>query len=1241
MRDSAMPSERALAGWNETDAELPPGFVHDLVERSARRAPDAVAVIAGRAALSYAELDGSANRLANHLAASLPGRHPRLGVYLERGPDSLIAQLAAFKLGAAAVLMDPAYPAERIRFMLDDATPGAVVTHARLNANLGAAGGPVTLIDADADSWRACSADNPARPVTDETICHVAYTSGSTGSPKGVLFRHGSVRNTMHVLRSQCGITPRCRGSWLCSPGFGLVQVDCFPLLAAGATVCVPDPDVAASPSRLRDWMVACGLTQSLVLTAMAERLWQLRWPADTVLRWMRVAGEPVRSWPPPGLPFRVLNVYGSAEATVATTADLSAIGEAFGPAGRAAHSPPIGRPVANVRTYVLDDRLAAVPAGAVGGLYVSGRSLSAGYLGRAAATAAAFVPNPLPGDPHPVLYRTGDLARYGPGGLIEVIGRTDGLVKIRGYRVHPGEVERALAELPGVQQCCVIAREDRHGVLCLVGYVEPADGAAPTVSALRQALSQRLPEFMLPASYVIGDLPMTVNGKVDTTALPEPVRSRPELDTPYQAPADPLERELAGLWSQILEVDGVGVRDSFFELGGDSLCAMRLAQALEDRLGSPVSLADLYREPTIRHAAELVRATRRDGHPDAAPRSLPGPGSAPGISDQPAGRRLPHGIDPGDGAELGIDVAEVPLDRALADKQLRPDLRVAARLGEQAEHLALPRRQPVGGGRRAQLPDRGPGHRQQDVVLVVPGRVDRGEQVPPGHGLAEERGGAQVQNLADEPGVIAGRQGYHAGCLVIAADPGQHGEHGRAWRVHIEQQHVGPAAGGRPECAADGGLAGDPQRAVGAQQLTQALPEQFVATRDRHRQHVLARRIRGAAGSAVPAASAQLGRQPPGGAQRRTQLLAGGLQAGRPGVRAAGAVAVENPQAGLDGGADPLVFGGHPATLSSAGGVHPGQEQLGVVRHDSRSPAGRRAVFSPLAGVLHPPSPGRRVTSGQRPAVRLRREVKPAMGYVFASRTAAEDARLRGLELIHDPLTTDYLRRIGVGAGWRCLEAGAGRGSIMRWLAGRVGPAGTVVATDIDTRHLDGNDHPRIQVLRHDVTSDPPPGGPFDLIHARFLLAHLPGREAVLDRLVSWLAPGGWLLAEDIDYSLLGFQPVTADADFELVAAAALDHILAVSGFDPAFGRRLPGLLRERGLGALASQWRTVPVQGGTPEMAYVTAGLAQLRAGLSAGSAVTASQLGNACARCGEPSFCVLTPMVVSAWGQAAGGR
>ena len=619
MRDSAMPGEQALTSWNETDAELPPGFVHDLVEQSARRAPDAIAVSAGQVALSYAALDDSANRLANHLATSLPGLDARLGVYLERGPHNLIAQLAAFKLGAAAVLLDPAYPAERIRFMLADAAPGAVVTLARLRASLGATSCPVTLIDADAARWRACPPDNPARPVTDQTICHIAYTSGSTGPPKGVLFRHGSVRNTLHVLRTQCGITRGCRGSWLCSPGFGLVQVDSFPLLAAGATVCVPDPDVATSPSRLRDWMVACGLTQSLVLTAMAERLWQLRWPGDTALRWMRVAGEPVRTWPPAGLPFRVLNVYGSAEATVVTTADLTAIGESLGPAGRAGHSPPIGRPVANVRTYVLDDRLAVVPAGTVGGLHVSGSSLSAGYLGHAAATAAAFLPNPLPGDPHPVLYRTGDLARYGPDGLIEVIGRTDGLVKIRGYRVHPGEVERVLAELPGVRQCCVIAREDRHGALRLVGYVEPADGPAPTISALRNALSQRLPEFMVPASYVIGELPMTVNGKVDRTALPEPPRSRPELDTPYQAPADPLEAELAAIWSQILEVDGVGVQDSFFELGGDSLCAMRLAQAVEDGLGSPISLADLYRDPTIGHAAELIRAARRAGRQGGA----------------------------------------------------------------------------------------------------------------------------------------------------------------------------------------------------------------------------------------------------------------------------------------------------------------------------------------------------------------------------------------------------------------------------------------------------------------------------------------------------------------------------------------------------------------------------------------------------------------------------------------------
>lgn len=599
----------------------PPGFFHELVERNARRDPDAPAVTGGGRTLSFGDLDGAANRLAGHLASIGVTPGSRVGVGLDRSPESLVAQLAAFKLGAAAVLLDSSYPAQRLEFMLTDSAAAALVTSTGLAGRFPA---PCPVVRYDSDAWwDPARTTQPARTaqrarVDDDTVCHVAYTSGSTGVPKAVLLRHGPLRNTLHVLREQCAITAGDRGSWLCSPGFGLVEVDCFPLLAAGASVYIPEPDVLASPERLLDWIVGERLTQSLVLTAMAERLWGLRWPASTPLRIMRIAGERARSWPPAALPFEVLNVYGSAEATVVATCELKATAAAFtdGPAGRL---PPIGRPVANVRTYVLGDGLQPVPAGEIGELYVSGASLSAGYLNRPDVEDAKFLPNPLPGDPYPVLYRSGDLARSWPDGTLEVIGRVDDEVKIRGYRVHLGEVESALAGLPGVRQCAVLAGESGDGDRRLVGYVEPVPGAPPSVSGLRQAMERALPDHLVPSAFLVGDLPTTPNGKIDRAALPDPPRTRPDLDSPYVEPSSPAERLLAGLFERALDVEGIGAGDSFFELGGDSLRAMRLLDRLRREHGVEVGLAQLYEAPTVTALAALAG---RVGQPDvpAAP---------------------------------------------------------------------------------------------------------------------------------------------------------------------------------------------------------------------------------------------------------------------------------------------------------------------------------------------------------------------------------------------------------------------------------------------------------------------------------------------------------------------------------------------------------------------------------------------------------------------------------------------
>lgn len=431
---------RQWGAWAEVADAVPAGYFHELVAEHAARRPDAVALVQGDRKISYGLLEASANRLAHHLAGLDVRAEGRVGVCLERGAANLVSQLAVFKLGAAVVLLDPEYPADRLAFMCEDAGVTAVITREGVQARVL---GDHAVVRFDADDWRSQPTTPVQVPVTDDTVCQIGYASGSTGLPTGVLLRHGPLRGLLHGVRRRCGIHPGARGTWLVPPGLGLVQVDCFPVLAAGGEVHVPAPTVAATPAQLRDWLLARRITHALLLTAVGERIWALDWPADTALRNLRVVGGPPASWPPAELPFHVIGLYGSAETTAVAACDLTTVARSLTDAQRAVRRPPIGRPLPNVRAYVLDADRQPVPAGVLGDLLVSGPGLSQGYLNRPEVTTATFLDNPIPGDPNPVLCRTGDVARYWPDGTIEVVGRTGNDVRITGYRAQLREVRR------------------------------------------------------------------------------------------------------------------------------------------------------------------------------------------------------------------------------------------------------------------------------------------------------------------------------------------------------------------------------------------------------------------------------------------------------------------------------------------------------------------------------------------------------------------------------------------------------------------------------------------------------------------------------------------------------------------------------------------------------------------------------------------------------------------------------
>ncbi|WP_232668447.1 non-ribosomal peptide synthetase [Pseudonocardia sp. TRM90224] len=598
--------------WNRTDEDVQGGFFHAEITAVAQRTPDKDAVVWPAGRMTFGELDEQATRLAHRLRSSGVGRGDSVGTCFPRCPESLIAQLACFKLGAAAILLDPDFPAERIRFMIENAEAVLVLT---LAAHEAVVAGTAPVVALDVADWE----NEPTAPIgsvveTDDVI-HICYTSGSTGAPKAVLTRHGAARNLIHGMQKICGITDSSRGTWLAAPGYGMVQVECFSVLAAGATVHIPEPAVVTSPEWLRDWLVARRITHTLVTKAICERILTLEWPAETALQNIRISGERVQSWPAAALPFNVINLYGSAEATVVASCDITELGKRLGAAGRARRTPPIGRPLPNVRTFVLDERMRPVPPGVIGELVVTGDSLSAGYLHLPEATAEKWIPNPLDAARHPVLYRTGDLARCWPDGDIEIVGRTDSQVKVRGNRVNLGEIEAMLTGMPGVAQAVVRALTDDAGSTRLAAYLEAEPGAEPAVRQIRRALQQKLPTFMVPSAFVVGVFELTTNGKIDRSRLPEPPTARPDVETAFEEPRNDIERSLQEIWERALDLDEVGVLDNFFDLGGDSMRAAALTEQIVRFFDIPKSQDEMFFElfdhPSVEGMAAVIAALK------------------------------------------------------------------------------------------------------------------------------------------------------------------------------------------------------------------------------------------------------------------------------------------------------------------------------------------------------------------------------------------------------------------------------------------------------------------------------------------------------------------------------------------------------------------------------------------------------------------------------------------------------
>jgi amino acid adenylation domain-containing protein len=630
--------EQMLVEWNRTRAEFPRDkCLHELIEEQARRTPDAVAVVFEDEQLTYRELDRRGDRLAAELRTAGVGPEVRVGICMERSLEMMVGLLGILKAGGGYVPLDPAYPMERLAFMLEDSRASVLLTQPSLRDrfNFEISNLQVLCESETRHESRARTRTKNEDEQTDSTphsdcLAYVLYTSGSTGRPKGVMVTHRNVVNFFtgmdRVLGLQPGVGRAVRQDakavvWLAvtSISFDISVLELFWTLARGFKVVIqPDEKrfrpVSRSEERFPDGrrasvaeqIVRHGVThlQCTPSLAGALALAPESLEAMRLLDKLLLGGEalpvPLAQKLRQVLRGELINMYGPTETTVwSATHRVAETGNVI----------PIGRPIANTAIYILDKNRQPVPAGVPGEIFIGGEGVARGYLNQPELTAERFIPNPF-GDKSetgaPRLYRTGDLGRFRADGTIEFLGRRDHQVKIRGHRIEPGEIESTLARHPAVREAVVMAREDSRGDRRLVAYaVLKAEIAA---DELRRFLTDKLPEAMMPSAFVfLEKLPLTPNGKVNRKALPAPPESRPDSGTAYVAPRTKRESAIAGVWQELLHVEQVGLHDNFFDLGGHSLLVVQVQAVLRDRLGIDLPVVKLFQYPTVHSLAGFL----------------------------------------------------------------------------------------------------------------------------------------------------------------------------------------------------------------------------------------------------------------------------------------------------------------------------------------------------------------------------------------------------------------------------------------------------------------------------------------------------------------------------------------------------------------------------------------------------------------------------------------------------------
>ncbi|MEO8431781.1 MAG: amino acid adenylation domain-containing protein, partial [Acidobacteriota bacterium] len=619
---------RVLVEWNDTANDDPPQLLHRPFEETAHRTPEAVAVEAGNRRLTYGHLNQRANRLARHLAKLGVGPGVLVGLCVDRSIEAIVGMLGILKAGGAYLPLDPAYPRERLRFMLDDSGAHALLTLRPLAESVPTLAGRTLFLDDSRETIARedeSDFDSGAAPTD---LAYVIYTSGSTGKPKGVEIEHREISNHVRFAAQRFGSERGDRVLQFASLSFDTSLQEVFPTLWGGATLVLRSQEmiesVAGFLARCREWALTVidlptAYWHELVAVASVEGL-ELPGPLRLVIiggeaalperfaQWEKLAAGRVR----------LINGYGPTEASVAATF-WEPGPNAASSVGRAV---PIGKPISNTRVYVVDGRMQPAPIGVAGDLLIGGVGVARGYRKRPDLTAERFIRDPFGGEEDRV-YRTGDRARWLPSGELEYLGRVDGQIKLRGFRIELGEIEAALRAIPGVRDAVVRALQDPSGTARLVGWVVPAREDPPSIGDMRRRLKESLPEHMVPSAFMqLTALPRTPNGKLDSSALPVPEAVRPELDSVYCEPRTPVERALAKIWSIVLGIARVGVHDNFFELGGHSLLATRVVSRARDLFHLDLPLRELFARPTVADLASIVEGMLADRLVNPDPRA-------------------------------------------------------------------------------------------------------------------------------------------------------------------------------------------------------------------------------------------------------------------------------------------------------------------------------------------------------------------------------------------------------------------------------------------------------------------------------------------------------------------------------------------------------------------------------------------------------------------------------------------